>query len=99
MKHNVASENAVNPLVSWRRAAGERDRAIDPVRRSSRIEPARSAIEPPPQTRQEKNARKVHRARARSAETSDPREPRTRSEHTPSIVHRLGPTDPPGGCA
>src|ERR1700722_11016426 len=96
MKHNVASENAVSPFVSWRRAAGETDRAIDVVRRSLPIEPARSALMLPPQTRLERNARKAHRARARSAGTSDPRGPRTRSEQTPLIVHRLVPADPPG---
>src|SRR5579863_347160 len=99
MKHRVASENAVSPLVSWRRAAGERDRAIYAVRRSLPIEPVRSASEPPPQTSRERNANKAHRVRARSAGTSDPREPQTRSEQTPLIVHRLVPGDPPGEYA
>src|SRR5579864_4238588 len=98
MKHSVPSENAVTALISWRRAAGDIDRAIGAIHRSGRIGPARSGNLPRPQTRPGRNANIARHARERSVGTSDLQARQTRSAHTPSIIHRLDPADPPGGC-
>src|SRR5579862_4215238 len=98
-KHRFPNEKQTSRLVSLPRAAGERDRAIDGVRRSLASAPVQNGVRRQLQTVSVSNGNRASDGRGRSAETWGPPGRRTLSKRNRESNPRRERVNLPGEFA